>query len=101
MKHKAPGDLQVAGRQLWASLHEQFAIPEGSTSLLVELCQISDSLAAVRDILRRDGPLPEGKKHPLVDAEPKLSAQFQKLWKMLGFADPEEPRRGPGRPLRS
>ena len=97
----APMDLQGAGRALWMRLRKEFEIPREAEPLLAELCRIADSLAETRRILKADGMLVEGRKHALADLEPKLSGQFRNLWKLLGLADPQEPRIGPGRPLRS
>jgi hypothetical protein len=99
---KPPNDLRAAGKRLWNDLGNVFVFDD-SAPLVAELCRIADRLAEVRETLTKEGLIDEdGKKHPLADLEPKLSAQLQKLWKLAGFSDPEpKEKRGAGRPVGS
>lgn len=99
---KEPKDLGPAGRALWRWVERQGSI-DGTEPLLGELCKLQDRLTELRAALTRDGAIiREGgriKKHPAADLEPKISGQFQKIWRLLGLADPPPAERRPvGRP---
>lgn len=98
---KPPSGLQKSGRELWRKIAEMGSI-DGVQPLLQELCKLQDRLTDVRATLEKDGLIVGGKKHVLADLEPKLSAQFQKIWKLLGLADDEPTaKRPPGRPTQA
>jgi P27 family predicted phage terminase small subunit len=100
----APNDLQAAGRQLWRRISSEFEV-RGTEDLLQELCRLADRLAEVRSVLKAEGLVvgvgDKQRRHPLADLEPKLSAQYQKVWRLLGLADSDQPRRPVGRPSES
>jgi hypothetical protein len=108
-KLNPPKGLGRAGRGLWRQITLAYDTT-GGEALLEELCRLQDRLSQVRAILNaegltvarttgRRGPEPaRDRRHPLADLEPKLSAQFQKVWKLLGLADRDpDPKPGMGR----
>ena len=101
--NRPPKTLKKPGRELWKWLTSNYEMV-GCEPLAVELCSIQDRLAEIREVLARDGVQPgtdASKKHPLLDSEVKLSGQFMRIWRVLGLADNDEPKRGPGRPTNS
>jgi P27 family predicted phage terminase small subunit len=101
-KTKIPKGLGTHGRALWRKI-EAIGEIDGAQELLVQLCTTADRLAQVRESLAKAGLLIKGEKgvvrHPLLDVELRLVAQYGRLWKILGLADDtDEPKRSPGRP---
>lgn len=101
----APADLKKPGKGLWREVVRRYDV-EGCEPLLGELCRLFSRLHEVRERLGMEGlTLTEGegarirtRKHPLIDAEPKLSAAFVKTWKTLGLDKEMEPPKHRGRP---
>ena len=99
-KQAPPKDLKAAGKALWCDICAQADSIEGTEPMLAELCRLSDRLAEIRETLKREGLMIVDKRHPLVDAEMKCTAQYQRVWRTLGLAEAEpDPVRGKGRPL--
>ena len=92
LKSKPPENLGQAGRELWAWA-EKTAEIAGTEPALRELCECADRLQLIRTELRK------GLDPRLLSAECKFGAQFCKLWRLLGFADPPDSEKRPiGRP---
>jgi hypothetical protein len=109
-KVSPPKGLGRAGRGLWREITLLYDAT-GAEPLLAELCHVQDRLSEVRQILKSEGLTvarpgarrgfrgaapTRDRRHPLADLEPKLSAQYQKIWRLLGLAD-KEPEAKPGR----
>lgn len=100
---KAPGNLKGPGKKLWNWAVENYDV-DTSEPLLAELCHLQNLIEALRAEVDRGGVWitdkegKNGRKNPCIDQLLKASAAFSRTWKMLGFADADEPRRGPGRP---
>lgn len=99
---KPPKDLGTAGKALWRWCVQQGDV-SGTEPLLGELCRLADRLTELRALLAKDGAIIREagriRKHPASDLEPKISGQFQKVWKLIGLADPPPAERRPvGRP---
>jgi hypothetical protein len=93
--------LSAAGKAEWKQIEELGDVTDAQP-LLTKLCLVADRLAEIRAILERDGLLSaNGRKHPLLDVEARLMAQYGIFWKLLGLADDDAPKRAPGRPAES
>lgn len=94
------------GARLWLWMISE-ATDESLAStkpMAVELCVIADRLSDVRSKIAAQGLTVSGAKgrsakNPLLDIEIKLSGQFSKIWKTLGFDRTNSEEKQPvGRP---
>jgi len=89
VKVPVPAGLDVSGRRLWRAITGEFDLNDAEKSLLLQCCQTSDELAALKKIVEAEGLMAESAQgvrvHPAQQELRQLRAVYQRLIAGLGL----------------
>ena len=96
---KAPIHFSEKARQLWKSIHEEYELEPEAGELLRVALENLDLADKARELLRTEGLVVNGKKHPASDAVKLHDGMFLRAIRQLGLdvVAPGPMGRPPGR----
>ena len=82
---KAPSHFSEKARQLWKSIHAEYELAGESAELLRVALENLDLADKARALLRTEGLVVDGKKHPASDAVKLHDGMFMRALRQLGL----------------
>ena len=82
---KAPIHFSEKARQLWKSIHEEYELEPEAGELLRVALENLDLADKARELLRTEGLVVNGKKHPASDAVKLHDGMFLRAIRQLGL----------------
>lgn len=96
---KAPKHFSEKARKLWRTIHQEYELEVESAELLRVALENLDLADRARELLRTEGLVVSGKKHPASDAVKLHDGMFMRALRQLGLdvVQPGPMGRPPGR----
>jgi hypothetical protein len=82
---KAPGCLSGKSKRLWRIINEQYELEADAVELLRVALENLDLADGARELLRAEGLVVAGKKHPASDACKLHDGMFMRAMRQLGL----------------
>ena len=82
---KAPNYFTEKSRNLWKSIHAEYELEPEATELLRVALENLDLADKARDLLRTEGLVVDGKKHPASDSVKLHDGMFMRALRQLGL----------------
>jgi hypothetical protein len=82
---KAPSYFSEKARQLWKSIHAEYELEAEAGELLRVALENLDLADKARELLRTEGLVVNGKKHPASDAVKLHDGMFMRAIRQLGL----------------
>lgn len=94
-KQSAPTGLGPAGRRLWDEVTGEYEVSADDRVVLTEACEVLDTMAALKQIVKREGHIAESSQgirtHPAVVELRQQRLVLARLLRLLGLPADDEP----------